>query len=94
MVLRSQFQCLTPILQGTADTVEELKKQAFSKVHTIDVANLEKRVRSLRTVFWSFRSNPKYTRELANRLWLKCVSASRSDLAFEVELMLCVIFRR
>jgi hypothetical protein len=69
-------------------TVEEVPQELgeYAKKHTylVDVMNLDKRVRTLRQVFEAPKTNLAYARKMADRLWAKCVSAGRGDLAAEV----------
>lgn len=66
------------------DVPEELAEYARKRVYQVVVSDLDKRVRALKTVFESPRSDMVYVRMLADKLWAKCVSAGRGDLANEV----------
>ena len=63
---------------------EELSAYAKKRTYLVDVANLDKRVRALRQVFEAPKTNLAYARQMADRLWARCVSAGRGDLAAEV----------
>ena len=69
------------------DVPEELAEYARKRTYRIDVSDLDKRVRALRTVFEAPKGNIGYARMMADRLWCKCVSAGRGDLAHEITVM-------
>ena len=69
------------------DVPEELAEYARKRTYLIDVTDLDKRVRALRTVFEAPKGNIGYARMMADRLWCKCVSAGRGDLAHEITVM-------
>lgn len=66
---------------------QEVLEYAQKRVYIINVTDLDKRVRALKTVFESPRSDLVYARMLAEKLWEKCVSAGRGDLANEVQVI-------
>jgi hypothetical protein len=51
----------------------------------VDVMNLDKRVKALDGVFSAPKTDLKYARVQALRLFEKCVTAGRGDLAQEVQ---------
>ncbi len=69
------------------DVPQELSEYAKKHAFLVDVTNLDKRVRALRMVFESPKGNIGYARMMADRLWCKCVSAGRGDLAHEITVM-------
>ena len=64
---------------------EEIIALAMRHQFTVDVANLEKRVRALREIFEAPKTDLPYARKQALRLFEKCVTAGRGDLANEVQ---------
>lgn len=66
------------------DVPQELGEYAKKHTYLVDVLNLDKRVRTLRQVFEAPKTNLGYARKMADRLWAKCVSAGRGDLAAEI----------
>ena len=69
------------------DVPQELSEYAKKHAFKVDVSNLDKRVRALRMVFESPKGNLGYARMMADRLWCKCVTAGRGDLAAEITAM-------
>lgn len=66
------------------DVPQELGEYAKKHTYLVDVMNLDKRVRTLRQVFEAPKTNLAYARQMADKLWARCVSAGRGDLAAEV----------
>ena len=66
------------------DVPQELSEYAKKHVYLVEVGNLDKRVRTLRMVFEAPKTNLAYARDMADKLWARCVSAGRGDLAAEI----------
>lgn len=64
---------------------EEIIKLAIAHQFKVDVTNLEKRVRALEEIFAAPKTDLPYARKQALRLFEKCVSAGRGDLANKVQ---------
>jgi hypothetical protein len=63
---------------------EEIIKLAIAHQFKVDVMNLDKRVRALKEIFEAPKTDLPYARKQALRLFEKCVTAGRGDLANEV----------
>jgi hypothetical protein len=64
---------------------EEIIRMAVEHQFKVDVLNLDKRVRALKDVFDAPKTDLPYARKMALRLFEKCVTAGRGDLANEVQ---------
>lgn len=67
------------------DVPEELAAYARDHSFSIDVNDLDRRVKALRQIFETPKTNLVYARHLAGRLFSRCVSAGRGDLANEIQ---------
>lgn len=64
---------------------DEIIAMAMKHAFKVDVTNLEKRVRALEEIFEAPKTDLPYARRQALRLFEKCVSAGRGDLANKVQ---------